>query len=75
MALAKSLNSLPNDKILAWSELKPFAEDRMYVTENLKFVLQRMENIVGGENAGHIFSFSNNVLKRLVFQGRLKSEL
>ena len=47
-------NSLPNDKILDWSNLKAFAGDKINVTENLKFVLGRTENIMGkGENAGN----------------------
>ena len=47
-------NSLPNDKILDWSNLKAFADDKINVTENLKFVLGRTENIMGkGENAGY----------------------
>ena len=48
------LKSLPRDKILDWSKLKAFADDKIKVTENLKFVLWRVENIVGkGENAGY----------------------
>ena len=47
------LNSLPNDKILDWSKLKAFADDKLNATEKLKFVLGWIENIVGkGENAG-----------------------
>ena len=46
------INSLPNDKILAQLELKGFADDKIHVTRKLKFVLGRVENIVGkGENA------------------------
>ena len=44
-------NSLPNDKRLNWSKKK--ADDKISVTEKLKFVLERVENIVGKrENAG-----------------------
>ena len=40
-------------KYLDWSKLKGFADNKMNVTEKLKFVLGRVENIVGkGENAG-----------------------
>ena len=47
-------NSLPNDTFLDWSKLKAFADDKINVTQNLKFVLEREENIVGkGENAGY----------------------
>ena len=48
------LNSLPNDKFLDWSKLKAFADNNINVTKKLKFVLERVENIVGkGENAGY----------------------
>ena len=47
-------NSLPHNKILDWSKLKAFADDKLNATEKLKFVLGRVENIVGkGENAGY----------------------
>ena len=40
--------------ILEWFKLKAFADDKINVTEKLKFVLGRVENIVGkGENGGH----------------------
>ena len=32
-------NSLPNNKVLDWSELKAFADDKLTVAENLKFIL------------------------------------
>ena len=48
-----NINSSPNNKILGWSKLKAFADDKIHMTEKLKFVLERVENIVGkGENAG-----------------------
>ena len=44
--------SIPNDKILDLSDLKAFADKKINVTEKLKFVLGRVEDIVGkGENA------------------------
>ena len=47
-------NSLQNDKILDWPNLKAFADDKINVTKGLKFVLGREENNVGkGENAGY----------------------
>ena len=47
------VNSLPTNKILDWSKLKAFADYKLDVTEKSKFVLGRVENIVGkGENAG-----------------------
>ena len=48
------VNSLPHNKILDRSKLKAFADDKLNATEKLKFVLGRVENIVGkGENAGY----------------------
>ena len=45
-------NSSPNKKIYDKSKLKAFADDKINVTEKLKFVLGRLENIVPkGENA------------------------
>ena len=42
------------DKILDWSKLKSFADKKIHVTEKLKFVMGRVENIVGKrENAGN----------------------
>ena len=43
----KYFNSLPNDKILDWPELKALADDQNNVTEILNFVLERVGNIVG----------------------------
>ena len=48
------INSLPNSNFLDWSKLKAFAEDKLNLAEKLKFVLERVENIVGKEeNAGN----------------------
>ena len=47
-------NTLSNDTILDWSKLKSFADDKINVTKELKFIFGREENIVGkGENAGY----------------------
>ena len=52
--ISASFNSLPSDKILDQSKLKGFSEDEKRVTEKLKFVWERVENIVGkGEKAGY----------------------
>ena len=49
-----SVNSLPNDKILDKSKFKALADDKINVTEKLKFGSERIENIVGkGKNAGY----------------------
>ena len=46
-------NSFPNNKIIDWSKFKAFADDKINVTETLKFLLGREDNIVGnGENSG-----------------------
>ena len=46
MANAMIINSLPNIKILDQSKLKGFAYDKIHVTQNLRLVLGRVENIV-----------------------------
>ena len=52
--MCKWVNSSPNNKFLDLSKLKAFADDKFNVAENFKFVLGRVENIVGkGENAGN----------------------
>ena len=44
----------PNGKITHWSKFKTFADNKINMTEKMKFVLERVENIVGkGENAGY----------------------
>ena len=49
-----SPTSLPNDENLDLSKLKAFAEDILHLTEMMKYVFERVENIVGkGENAGY----------------------
>ena len=53
-AFRKNLNSSPNENILDCLKLKAFADYKINVTEKLKFILGRVENIVGkGENAGY----------------------
>ena len=43
-----------NNKILDLFKLKAFADDKINATQNLKFVLEGIENIVGkGENAAY----------------------
>ena len=49
-----SVNSLPNDKILDLTKFKAFADDKIILTQKLKFMLEGLENIFGkGENAGY----------------------
>ena len=65
VALNPNTGSQPNDTFLDWYKLKAFAGNKINVTEKLKFVLRREENIVGkGENAGY-----HNVFKWLLFHG------
>ena len=48
------INSVTNDKILDWFKLKAFADDKINVTQKLKFVSESIENILEkGENAGY----------------------
>ena len=62
-------NSLPKDEILGWSKLKAWADNKIITTENLNFVLWRVEKIVGKEENAvtSIFSFPYNVFKRVLF--------
>ena len=68
------LNSLPNDKILDCSKLKAFAHEKMNLTEKLKFVLGRVESVMGkGENAGHQhFLLFQRCFQKLSVPGLLK---
>ena len=52
-------NSLPNNNILDWSKLKAFADVKIYVTEKLKFVLGKVENIMGKGEKGWLPAFSS----------------
>ena len=63
-------NPLPDNKILAQSRLKAYADDKLNVTQNIKFIFETIENIVGKEgiNSYQHFSFSNNILKRPFLQ-------
>ena len=46
--------SLPKDKILGWSKVKAFADDKLKVAKIMISVFDCVENIVGiGENAGY----------------------
>ena len=71
------LNPFPHNKILDLTKLKAFADDKLNVTKMIISVFDRVENIVGkGEIAcTSYFSFSHNVFKRPVSQGRQKVSL
>ena len=52
--LKSSLNSSPKKKLLAQSKSEALADDKINVTQTLKFVSGRVENILGKrENAGY----------------------
>ena len=58
-------NPLPVDKILTLLKLKAFAEDKLNVTQNMKFVFQWVENIVAeGENLILVTSIFYHVVFR-----------
>ena len=47
------IKPLPKDKILDWSKLKAFADDKIEIDKMMIFVFDSVEDIVGkGENAG-----------------------
>ena len=70
-------NPLPDDKILGLPKLKAFAGLKLNVTQNIKVVFQRIENIVGKEeNAGYQhFLLFPNVFKGFFPPVRQKSSL
>ena len=52
----QNINPLPDEKILGLPKLKAFEDDKLDVTQNVKVVFDRIENIVGKEeNAGYLF--------------------
>ena len=49
-----TVNTLPDEKNLGLPKLKAFVDDKLTVTQNVKVVVHRIENIVGNEeNAGY----------------------
>ena len=42
-----------NDKILDWSKLEAFADNKINVNQKLKFDMGRLENMGKGENTGY----------------------
>ena len=59
-------------QISDWSKFQTLADDKISVTEKLKYVLGMVENILGKWNmlVSSIFSLSQNVFKKLLLQGR-----
>ena len=56
--------------MLDWSKLKAFADDKIELAKFMIFLYGRVEDMVSQH-----FSFSFNVFKKLLFQGRQKSGL
>ena len=57
--LKSSFNTLPNNKILDHSILNAFADNKLKMIQMAKFVLDKIENIVGKkENAGNQYSIT-----------------
>ena len=67
-------NSLPNDKILDWSKLKAFADNKIEVLKKMSLVFKRAKNIVGkGENAGYQdFLLFPQCFQKAFYSGLLK---
>ena len=65
------VNSIPNDKYLVWSKFKAFADDKINLNEQQKFILGLVENIVEkGENAGnqHFLLFPQCFFKGFLYR-------
>ena len=62
-------NTLPNNTILDWPKLKEFADDKINMSHTFKFVLERVESLVGKKNllVTSISSFSHIVFKGFVY--------
>ena len=63
--------------MLALSKLKAFADDNFIVAQMLQLFIDTVENIGEKEKmlVTNIFSYCNNVFKRLLSMGRQKSSL
>ena len=46
-------NPLSDNKILDWSKLKTFADNKLNITQDMKVVFHRIENMGKEENAGY----------------------
>ena len=71
------INPWQKDKCLNWFKLKAFADNKLNLAEQLKFVLGRVENIVEkGENADdqHFLLFPQ-CFQKFLSKGRWKSGL
>ena len=52
-----TLKSLPNDKILVWSKLREFADDKLHVLKIMISLCNRLENTVGKRENGGFHHF------------------
>ena len=71
------IDSLPHNRILNLSKLKAFSDGKLNMTQKLKFILGRVENILGnGENVDyqHFLLFSQ-CFQKATFSGLSKEEL
>ena len=69
----KVFNSLPNDIFLGCSKLKAFADDKINVNEKIEICFGKDRKTLWEKEkmlVTSIFSFSHNVFKRVLFQGR-----
>ena len=57
-SLSHWLNSLLNKEILEWSLLKAFADNKLHITKNWYFSLERYETIVGEDKLHFLKVFS-----------------
>ena len=72
--IVKGLNSLPNNKILDWSKLKAFGDEKFIMVKMMISLCDMVENIVGkGENAAyqHFLLFPQH-FEKLSVSGSLK---
>ena len=69
--------TLPNDNFLYLTKFKTFADDKLNITRIMISVFDKIETLweKGKMLVNSIFSFSNNVSKRVLHQGRNKLAL
>ena len=72
--LGKCVNSLPNDRILDRSKLKPFGGDNIKVFRKMIFVFDRVENIVG-KGKKCCFLLFPQCFRKNSYSGSLKVEI
>ena len=69
--VSETFNFFPNDKILDWSKLKAFADDKLNVAKMTNSPLIKQKTLWVKEKmlVTSTFSFSHNVFKILLSQG------